>query len=169
MFCSSFVIYHMKSLYRPKDSSVKLYYVNASVFLFIASSTSFHSAFVCLGLVLMSTERLKFVWVQPSSFWYLVANFIPTRAFYEASHKNRYSFLVYEDSCYSMSLSAVDTSEFFLVTNLFRVRITYIHIHTYHWRLIPEGVKETSQIFCRDPHALLKWLSFEKYCRHGWW
>jgi hypothetical protein len=28
---------------------------------------------------------------------------------------------------------------------------TYIHIHRYHSRLIPEGVAETSQIFLRHP------------------
>jgi hypothetical protein len=32
-------------------------------------------------------------------------------------------------------------------------------IHTYHSRLIPEGVAEASQKFLRDTHALPKWLS----------
>jgi hypothetical protein len=29
-----------------------------------------------------------------------------------------------------------------------------LHIHTYHSRLIPEGVAEASQIFLRDSHVL---------------
>jgi hypothetical protein len=45
------------------------------------------------------------------------------------------------------------------------ILITYIHtnIHTYHSRFTPVGVAETSQIFHRDIHILLKWLSYEKY------
>jgi hypothetical protein len=38
-------------------------------------------------------------------------------------------------------------------------------IHTYHSRLIPEGVTEASQIFLRDAHVLPKLISYEEYCR----
>jgi hypothetical protein len=31
---------------------------------------------------------------------------------------------------------------------------TYIHIHTYQTRFIPEGLAEVSQIFLRDTHVL---------------
>jgi hypothetical protein len=34
------------------------------------------------------------------------------------------------------------------------------HLHTYHSRLIPEGVAEASQIFLRDAHVLPKWFSY---------
>jgi hypothetical protein len=39
----------------------------------------------------------------------------------------------------------------------------YIHIRTYHSRLIPEGVAEASQIFLRDAHVLPKLLSYKEY------
>jgi hypothetical protein len=40
-------------------------------------------------------------------------------------------------------------------------------IHTYHSRLIPEGVAEAFQIFLRDAHVLPKLFHNENYCRHA--
>jgi hypothetical protein len=42
---------------------------------------------------------------------------------------------------------------------------TYIYIHTYHSRFIPEGVAEVSQIFLRDTHVVPKLVSYEEHCR----
>jgi hypothetical protein len=41
------------------------------------------------------------------------------------------------------------------------------YIHTYHSRLIPEGVAEATHILPRDTHVLPKLLSYEEYCRRG--
>jgi hypothetical protein len=41
--------------------------------------------------------------------------------------------------------------------------------HTYHSRLIPEGVEEASQIFSRDAHVLPKLVSYEEHCRRQRW
>jgi hypothetical protein len=41
----------------------------------------------------------------------------------------------------------------------------HTYIHTYHSRLIPEGVAEASQIFLRDAHVLQKLYSLPKHGR----
>jgi hypothetical protein len=46
---------------------------------------------------------------------------------------------------------------------------TYIHIHTYHSRFIPEGVVEVSQIFLRDTHVLPTLFSYEEHCKRDRW
>jgi hypothetical protein len=42
-------------------------------------------------------------------------------------------------------------------------------VHTYHSRLIPEGVAEVSQIFLRDTHVLPKLVSYQEHCRRDRW
>jgi hypothetical protein len=42
-------------------------------------------------------------------------------------------------------------------------------IHAYYSRLIPKGIPEATQIFLRDANVLLKWLSYEEYCRCDRW
>jgi hypothetical protein len=44
-----------------------------------------------------------------------------------------------------------------------------LFIHTYHSRLVAEGVAEVSQIFLRDAHLLPKWHSYVEYCRRDRW
>jgi hypothetical protein len=48
-------------------------------------------------------------------------------------------------------------------------REKYTYIHTYHSRVIPEGVAEVSQIFLRDTHVLPKLVSYEEHCRRDRW
>jgi hypothetical protein len=67
-------------------------------------------------------------------------------------------------TCTSMDLPLV-TSAVFLAK--------YIHIHTYHSRLIPEGVAEASQIFLRGGYLYVgtfyQITSYDKYCRLYRW
>jgi hypothetical protein len=41
----------------------------------------------------------------------------------------------------------------------FIINTTYIYIHTYHSRFIPEGVAEASQIFLQAAHVLQNYLA----------
>jgi hypothetical protein len=45
------------------------------------------------------------------------------------------------------------------VIQLFTKSYTYLYIHTYHSRFIPEGEAKVSQIFLRDTHVLPKFVS----------
>jgi hypothetical protein len=59
--------------------------------------------------------------------------------------------------------------------NTILTRHTYTEIslnhslHTYHSRLIPEGVAEASQIFLRDAHVLPKLHSYVEHCSRDKW
>jgi hypothetical protein len=46
---------------------------------------------------------------------------------------------------------------------------TYMYIHTYRSRFIPEGVAEAIQIFLRDTHVLQKLVAYEEHCRRDRW
>jgi hypothetical protein len=43
------------------------------------------------------------------------------------------------------------------------------NLYTYHFRSIPEGVAEASQILLQDAHVLPKLLSYEELCRRDRW
>jgi hypothetical protein len=69
---------------------------------------------------------------------------------------------------YSPFMSSLDERvryySIFLSQTPHRIIKHYIHtyIHTYHSRLIPEGVAAVSQIFLRNTHVLPKLISYER-------
>jgi hypothetical protein len=44
-----------------------------------------------------------------------------------------------------------------------------LYIHTYHSRMILEGVAYACQIFLQDAHVFPKLVSYEEHCRRDRW